>query len=72
VRRPWPGYGSTPSEAEPLVASRPTVRLPQIGAATPSYSPECVEGLFCELRLEAVLRSSHCPGTGTMSVTGSD
>ncbi len=41
-------HGEWPSEAEPLVASRPTVRLPQIGAATPRYSPECVEGRFPE------------------------
>jgi DNA-binding transcriptional MerR regulator len=31
------------------------------------YSPEYVEGAFCELRAEGVLRSSHSPGSAEVS-----
>jgi hypothetical protein len=34
-----------------------------LGACETAYPPECVEGLFCELRPEEVLRSSYGPGS---------
>jgi hypothetical protein len=42
--------------------------------AFPLYSPECVEGLFCEvgLPLNGVLGSSHTLGPTPMSVPGGD
>src|SRR5215207_7494016 len=36
-----------------------------------AYSPECVEGVFCELPLNVVLRSSHSPGPQPIGVVGS-
>jgi hypothetical protein len=38
--------------------------------ALSTYSPECVEDVFCELRMLGLLRSSHSLGRTPMSVPG--
>src|SRR5918998_155524 len=40
-------------------------RLPKLLIRSYLYAPECVEGAFCELRLEGVLRSSAAGPKGS-------
>src|SRR5688572_3351422 len=48
--------GATPQSALHIITRRSVVNLQR---CSKGYSPKCLEGKFCELRVDGVLRSSH-------------
>jgi hypothetical protein len=49
-----PGYGRHPEDGPASRTTHPST--------PPAFSPECVDGEFCEVRLDGILRSPHSLG----------